>query len=521
MSDNSFVNREQVEIHPLNPPPNGYSFRNGFPSIQFELANQPKFLVGSSVRLNGTLRICTAGRTEADPITPNNVNRAVAGGGTAVEGGRSTGNFVAGGDNTTPSCVALPERIGVNSCISQVTLSSQESQQTLETIRNYGRYLVSAMPLTSSKDDFDSTMQIKCLTASRSAQGAQLVNNDVSFCVPLATGLLRGAQAPIPLGTNGVRGLGVQIDLASDAQSLNGFWTFNTAAGAFEAGTVAEHNEAKDTGGAWFELRDVTLSYDLLVPDADGENRMQIPATGALTYNSVSSLYSVLMASDQSTSLNLNTRKTISVYHNTIPAKRLNNYDQNSFATPVLEASDAAGEDDPQPDEEVSFQKGGQLFPLDNILDVRWSPHEGGDPGDAPAFLTSDAPRPLTATTVNYANAVSPYSEWRHNLMSLNTQIPAMGTTAAAFSDMGAGYVTDVNCLRYQQRANTGCEPRDMHGYGIRQGPYASSAVDYSRTNYTIRVKSGLNQTTPNSLYTFVLAENVLQYSPQGVQVMS
>lgn len=509
MTDQAFVNREQVEIHPLNPPPAGYSFRNGFPSIQFEIANQPKFLVGSSVRLNGTLRICTAGSTEQAPITPNNVNHATAGGAVGMTGGRSTGNFVAGGTNATPNCVSIPERIGVNSCLSQVTLSSQESQQTLEVIRNYGRYLVSAMPLTSSKDDFDTTMQIKCLTASRSAQGAQLVNNDVSFCVPLSTGMLRGAQAPIPLGTNGVRGLAVQVDLSSDAQALNGFYTFNSDATQFEAGTVIEHNQAKDTGGAYFELRDVTLSYDLLVPDADGENRMQIPATGALTYNSVSSLYSVLMASDQSTTLNLNTRKTISVYHNTIPAKRLNNYDQNSFATPVLEAATAAGQDDPQADEEVSFSKGGQLFPLDNILDVRWDPTD------------QTAQRPLAATTINYANAITPYSEWYHNLMSLNTQIPALGSTAAGSSDFGAGYVTDVDVLNYQQRANTACEPRDMHGYGVRQGPYPSSGVDYQRTNYTLRVKSGLNQTTPNSLYTFVLAENVLMYSPQGVQVMS
>ena len=39
-------NKEFSEIFPLNPPQNGYSFRNGFPIVQFQIANQAKLLDG-------------------------------------------------------------------------------------------------------------------------------------------------------------------------------------------------------------------------------------------------------------------------------------------------------------------------------------------------------------------------------------------------------------------------------------------------------------------------------------------
>ena len=42
-------NKEFSEIFPLNPPQNGYSFRNGFPIVQFQIANQAKLLDGRSL----------------------------------------------------------------------------------------------------------------------------------------------------------------------------------------------------------------------------------------------------------------------------------------------------------------------------------------------------------------------------------------------------------------------------------------------------------------------------------------
>ena len=72
---------EKVETLPLNPPANAsYSFAGGNPIVQFMIASQDKLLAGSTLRLNGTLRVQTpAGaypNNGRDATTPANGNRA-------------------------------------------------------------------------------------------------------------------------------------------------------------------------------------------------------------------------------------------------------------------------------------------------------------------------------------------------------------------------------------------------------------------------------------------------------------
>ncbi len=112
----TIVDVEKVEINPLNPPAfQSYSFRQGFPIVQFLIASQDKMLVGSSLRLNGTLRLNKDTSTEAVPALVDNDNRK---GGGAYN-------------------AAINSRVGVSACINQITLSSQ-TNQTLEVVRQYG-----------------------------------------------------------------------------------------------------------------------------------------------------------------------------------------------------------------------------------------------------------------------------------------------------------------------------------------------------------------------------------------------
>ena len=114
---------EKAEIFPLNPPANGaYSFKGGFPIIQFQIANQDKLLNASTLRLNGVLRVQAPGATSDNKIPPTNID-----GGAAATNG-----------------IALNERVGVASAIHQITLATQQNQ-TLEVVRSYGRYLASVI----------------------------------------------------------------------------------------------------------------------------------------------------------------------------------------------------------------------------------------------------------------------------------------------------------------------------------------------------------------------------------------
>ena len=45
--------------------------------------------------------------------------------------------------------------------------------------------------------------------------------------------------------------------------------------------------------------------------------------------------------------------------------------------------------------------------------------------------------------------------------------------------------------------------------------------VSFKGQSYATRIVSDLDGKSPNAVYTFVLAKNTLQYSPNGIMVMS
>lgn len=466
MASLPIVDVERSEILPLNPPANNaYSFREGFPIVQFLIPDQPKLLKGSSMRLNGTLRLAMPASTEAVPVLVDNANNK-------------------GVSATSNAC--LSSRVGVASCLEQITLSSM-THQTLEVVRSYGRYLASVQPVTHSQEDFDTNLQGQSLTASRKLNGALMTNNDVSFSIPLRTGMLSGGQQ-IPIGTNGIRGMIVELRLAPDSQVLSGFTD----------ATGTAKNNAGDGAGAFYQLRDVSLSYDLLVPDAATSAKMSIPSTGSLTYNAVSHLYSVINSSDVTSTFNLGTSKTLSVFHNFLPTSHLNSYAQDSFETPKLLNIGAGGAYDSVADvSRVSFLRGGVMSPIENEVDVSGS--------------TSGTPQSELIT--NFISSIKPYSQFNHSLISLQTQ---SGIFTQRDQEDASDKVIDPTNEKYFM----GPDSSSVFGVGVATDPYRVG-VDYKMSPYGLRIVSGLDGASPNSLFTYVLAQNTLSYSPSGISVMS
>jgi len=456
---------ERVEILPLNPPANNsYSFKQGFPIVQFMIPNQPKLLVGSTVRLNGTIRLNMPTSTEAAPeLVDNNENKG-------------------GGDANRNGC--LSSRVGVASCVEQITLSSM-TNQTLEVVRSYGRYLASVQSITHSQDDLDTNVQLESLTASRKMNGAFLVNNEVSFSIPLRTGLLSGGTE-IPIGTNGIRGLMVELRLSPDSQVFSGF--------SLVDGTAK--NDSGSGTGMFYQLRDLSLSYNLLVPDAETSAKMSVPSTGSMTYNSISHLYSVINASDQTQNFNLGTGKTLSVFHNFLPTPHLNNYNQDSYETPRLKNVVGGTYSAEAPVKRVSFLKGGVLSPIENEVDVE---------------TASDNSRPRSELEVNFINAIKPYSMFNHSLVSPNTQ----NQISTDVSPLTGQDLIITNGQNRQQ-----ADPDPVFGVGVAEDPY-KVGVDFKNTNYGLRIVSDLDGQSPNSIFTYVLAQNTLAYSPQGIAIVS
>jgi len=443
---------EKVEIDALNAPTQPFSFRGGFPIINFEIASQNKFLVGSSVRLNADIAIKQTAT------------------GTLVNNGGTTG----GGRAASAGC--FNGRIGANACIKQITISNQENQ-SLEVVREYPRYLASVLPTTHSAADLDTGVAQQSGTASRSLVSAQGQNEGFSVSMPLRCGLLSGGN-PLPLGMNGLRGLHIQLELSPDAQALAGFYQNNSALAAVPNAIA-------------YELRNVTLSYDLLVPDEDGQAQMGNATSGELTYNSVNHTYSVLNSSDQVVSLNLSARKVLAVHHNFLPTTFINNQQKDGNATSFLRNSGTGAFDVVADLTEVAFTRGGINFPRENPIRDR-------------TVQTGD--RPQTEILTTFINSIKPYENMNHSLVSLTTN---------AGLDTRPQLIDGVDVFE-----DSLPDKIEVYGLGVRTDSF-KVGIDYSRANYGLRVKSTLDGNSPNSLYTFTLAENILAYSPQGIQVIN
>tara|TARA_R110002073_G_scaffold24415_2_gene82507 strand:- start:2978 stop:4390 length:1413 start_codon:yes stop_codon:yes gene_type:complete len=458
---------EKVEILPMNPPPNNaYSFRNGNPIVQFQIANAEKFLMGSSLRLNGTFRLNRGVSTETNIQLPDNNNN---------KGGGEFG-------------ITINNKIGLHSTIQQITLSNQQNQ-SLETIRNYNRYLASVVPNTHSADDLNTSLTLKSLGSSSHMGNALMVNNDAGFSLPLLTGMLNSAN-PIPLGNNGIRGLVIQLELAPDSSVIHN-------------SNRARATDATANNGAFYQLRDLSLTFDLLVPDESGKSKMAIPATGAFQYNSVNNLYSVVNTNDLTQTLNLGTSNTLSVIHNFIPTTHINNYLQDGFKTTGLQNIVNA---DYGPDidiKEVHFTKGGVKFPLDYEVDCE---------------DTEEQNLPSVNVERNFVNAIKPIGQYNHNVKSLWTS-----SNKNTKNDLnGNPKVSNTEFSTYQNTLNAAAEVvvnNKNFGIGVNFDPVSRVGINFKNTPYGIRIKSNLDGNSPNSIYTYTLNKNTLQYSPGGIVV--
>ena len=135
--------------------------------------------------------------------------------------------------------------------------------------------------------------------------------------------------------------------------------------------------------------------------------------------------------------------------------------------------------------------KGGVQFPIENEIDVS---------------VPAEESRPLSELETNFINSIKSYQQMNHSLMSLNTQ---------------NGLATGVNQLNGLDTSKfTQVEAKPVFGIGVAEDPYRVG-VDFKNTNYGIRIVSDLNGTSPNSVFTYVLAQNQLNYSPQGISIVS
>ena len=429
-----------IEIVPSNVTANGsISFKNGNPVIQFIIGEQDRMLLGQSVRFTGKFRaLLSSGSSSVSDV----------------------------------SNLAMSEKLGVYSCIDTLTIKSQRTGQTIESIRHYNRFLSSYLPVTTSKQDGIGHLSESALILPNYAAQQQSVVNIPSssstmnhFCMSLPCGLLNGGE-PIPLMPEAVGGLLVELHLTPDSQ------VFHTSADADSASYT----------DSFYEFNDVSLVAELMEPDPQALQQMKSQPSGTYEYNSINSYYQTINSANGIINFQLGLSRVLGVFANIVPASHINNLTYDGLATLYPTNSDGSSADI----KELFFTRNGSKFPIDYNITT----------------LQQDNGSNVTADSEIYHHFVNAIQKFADNTRtSLNPQNVRLSDDARFDKEFAFG----------------GCG----FGVGVALDTISDQGVDYRNVNFGINMSLDLTTDSPQAFFVFVHNKQTLVFGPQGIQVLN
>jgi len=429
-----------VEIVPSNITSNGsISFKNGNPVIQFIIGEQDRMLIGNSVRFCGKFRAL-------------------------LKSGSSSVSDV--------SNLAMSEKLGVYSCIDTLTIKSQRTGQTIESIRHYNRFLASYLPVTTSKEDGIGHLNESALILPNYAAQQQSVVNIPSssstmnhFCMSLPCGLLNGGE-PIPLMPEAVGGLLVEIHLSPDSQ------VFHTSGDADSASYT----------DSFYEFNDVTLVAELMEPDPQSVQQMKSQQSGTYEYNSINSYYQTINSANGIINFQLGLSRVLGVFANIVPAAHINNLTFDGLATLYPTNSGGSSADI----KEIFFTRNGSKFPIDYNINTLQQTDANNKTADSEIYH-------------HFVNAIQKFAD--NTRTSLNPQNVRLSDSARFDKDFAFG----------------GCG----FGIGVALDTISDQGVDYRNVNFGINMSLDLTTDSPQAFFVFVHNKQTLVFGPQGLQVLN
>jgi hypothetical protein len=398
----------------------GYS--QGSPLVQFVIGAQDAFLLGSTIRLNGHYEI----------------------------------------DGSNSANAQWEPSLGIYNVLEQLIIASNKTNQTIEHIRNYNRFLSSYTKVTSSEADLLGHMNMTSLTTTTETQCLKFDGTAFDFSIPLPCGLFLGRN-PIPLAAQwGTKGLNITLHLAPDSNVF-----FSTS------GYTANNSV--------YKLKNLHLTAEVQVPPPDQLSKLMNQTANSFEYNSISSYYAVINNSYATINLNLGLRRVLAVFANFVTSSHINNYTQNGMATyDIRQLSDS----NEAVVTEVIFTKGGVRFPLQyDIASVQ---------RDDPSVTSGDG-----QLLRNFVNAIKP------------------------FASLERTTIDSTNSHRINKIRATKKGPQPVFGVGIAYDTISNQGIDFSSEPFSMIIKSGLTTDNPTSAFVFAHSKESLLMSGDGIQVLS
>ena len=434
--------KQNFRIRPSNAPSDGIFAHQGQPVLTFELPNSNVLLDPSKLRLVGKYR-----------IKPGTLNEIQAG-----------------------DKVAIDQYLGINSCFENVAWSSKMSRSVIEKVNNYPKLINSIRPALSSTQNYQSNLQVESIATQnidfadnaygKVAFGAGGVAVGVDFCTSIFTGLTMASGNRLPLMKLG--GLMLSIDLAPNEAV---FTTDNAAL------------------TPQYELYDLSLTGEYLVPSAEERSAIADMDSGELEMNTFTSLFSILQSSQHNSVFNLGLRELVSVYFSFVPANYINNYANNQYQCMRISSDVTGGAATSKQITKVNFLKNGAQLPFLYDLDVIDKSNE--------SQLQRYYLMSLKKLTEISRTAID------SNINDIRTAIGSTGFTQTSSNQLNVlnkeNYVLGI--------------PYDLLGN--------YSGADFSNQPLTLVIDSDLSDASPNAIYLFTLAKTMINYSPSGISVRS
>jgi len=442
-----------LQLRPTNiGPDQTISFKNGMPVLTFSIQSQNAILDPRSIRINGELAVFSD-NASPDP-TP-----------------------VAAGD---ANAINMDSRLGIYAMWDQLVIRHGKSKQICENILHYNKYLSTYLGMTSSKQDLMGHLNETALcqpNADSMFHNVVVGNLTKSFSCHLPCGFLQSGNA-INLMNNSFGGFDIEIHLSPDSNCL---FTRN--------GVVTGVEDAH------YVLSNLNLSCEVHDIPADQMAAMSQQTSGALEFNSISSLYTSMNTSNAQLQFNLGLKKLQSAFMTFVPSTFINTLTENGLATTYPSNLDRSLVEFSR----VQFLRGGQKYPTAFDMEGN-STIPGNSDITGGEFVVSDS-----QLAKQFAQAVIPEfmldrTSFSNRNLNRDYTMQLLGDgTEASYKD-----VTDGGALM---------------GLGMRYSQYASGQ-DFSTEQWGVSLDSNLTTNNPQSVFLFFKARYSLVWSADGIQIL-
>lgn len=360
-------------------------------------------------------------------------------------------------------------KLGAYGVIDQLVFRHAETKQVVEHIRHYGRFMASYLPVMAGMQDVAGHLgETALIYPNYNAFRDSIVRNTAGskFSIPLPSGLTLGSSS-LPLSK---LPLEIEIHLAPDSQFF-----------------YSSDGVTTNVSNAFYELSDIELSCEV-------EYGEQAPDKGVFAFNSITSYFSTLESTNSIINYNLGLSKVLGAFVNFVPSNFVNNLAQDGFLTymPTLAANAAGtGLGGVANIEKISFLRNGERFPS--------------------AFEVDSVRKSTNLTTVADSQIIKSF------LSSIIPEKHHTRTTASPLTSNRNFTANQSATTGYRFIPDTGA----VYGVGVLYDMLDSEGVDFSNSQFSIQMTTGLTDGNPISAYLFIKSKVVVAWDAQmGVQVI-